>query len=124
MTLPRVVCALVAYWYTAIALADGKNGTSLAVCNIARLTLVLRCPQGTHACETRCRALMSRGIRSRNSFLARLSEYAVTNAKVTAAVAALITMIADAFQAPPGMVATKYQNCWEYNARVIDNAPS
>jgi hypothetical protein len=73
MTMPGAVCALVANWYTAIALADGKNGAFLKVatiCHIAWLTFVLRCPQGTQACETRCRALMSRGMRSRNSMLA------------------------------------------------------
>ena len=34
-------------------------------------TFVLRWPQGTHACETRCRALISRGISlgSRNGML-------------------------------------------------------
>jgi hypothetical protein len=73
MTSPGAVCALVANRYTTIALADGENrivevGT---LCNIWRPTFVLRCPQGTHACETLCRGLMSRGMRSRNSMLAR-----------------------------------------------------
>lgn len=42
---------------------------SLTARNVTRPTFVLRWPQGTHACETRCRALMSRGMRSRNRML-------------------------------------------------------
>lgn len=39
--------------------------------------MVLRWPQGMHACETRCLTLISRGMGSRNSMLARLREYRV-----------------------------------------------
>jgi hypothetical protein len=72
MTWTGAVCALVANRHTTIALAEGENGIVevSALCNISRLTFVLRCPQGTHACETLCRGLMSRGMRSRNSMLA------------------------------------------------------
>jgi hypothetical protein len=72
MAVPETICTLIANRNTAITLAYGKNEASLAVHIMIRLTFVFRCPHGIHACETRCRALMSRGIRSRNKMLIRL----------------------------------------------------
>lgn len=77
MATPRTVRALVANRHRAITLIDCENDVLLSFRAVMRLTLVLRWPQGMHACETRCRTLMSRGMGSRNSMLARLREYRV-----------------------------------------------